>query len=84
MQTDEQPESSGPKPYSFTGCPPRLGTPQSIPEVLRSVEARAFWERVYIAVIKHPERYNGDFLPETLADQALAAHRERFEPKAEG
>jgi len=49
----------------------------TIPEVLLSIEARAFWERVYIANL------HGNFTEsEHEADHALRAWRTRFERKA--
>ncbi len=54
---------------------PQSATPQTIPEVLASVEARQFWERVYIACVTNG--WTGDYGKES-ADAALTQWRERF------
>lgn len=43
------------------------------------MEARAFWERVYLAAIERASdaKHNGE-----IADAALLQWRSRFEPKA--
>ena len=56
-----------------------------IRDVLLSVEARQFWERVYIEVVRNPETFDRGFTihPAKIADSALRDWRERFE-KPEG
>lgn len=69
---------------------PQSATPQTIPEVLLSIEARSFWERVYVAALtaEDPNRAGGWVTdPPTdnraqRADTALASWRSRFGPKA--
>lgn len=53
--------------------------PKTIGEVLMSVEARQFWEKMYFAAM-HCGWMRED-VP-ALCDRALAQWRERFEPKA--
>jgi hypothetical protein len=62
---------------------PQTETKKEIAEVLRSVEARQFWERVYIAAIRsHQELPMSWGNADDIADKALNLWRERFEPKA--
>lgn len=54
---------------------------KSISEVLMNIEAREFWERVYLALIEKTGVVKLEAPIPDLCDSALAAWKQRFEPK---
>lgn len=64
----------------MTGSPQT--EPKEIREVLLSVEARQFWERVYCACVERGYAERADTDIPALADAAVRGWQKRFAPKA--